>query len=89
MSASYRSILDPEPDPSTLGPPLEETKLYKLITLGTRQSLRDAWRLVANLEENDVTRRSSTDRSTYLHAIVNVAPEVRSTNVNFDQILHI
>ena len=76
MSASYRSILDPGPDPATLGPALEETKLFKLITMGTRQSLREAWRLAGNLEENDVTKRSLKDRSTYLHALVNAAPDV-------------
>ena len=68
--------MDPEPDPATLGPHLEDTKLFKLIETGSKTSLREAWRFVANMSDDDVMKRSRKDRSTYLHAAVNAAPDV-------------
>ncbi len=55
---------------------LEHTELYRLITRGTKQSLTDAWRLCGKLTEAEIRRRSEVDRGTYLHHLVNQAPEV-------------
>ena len=54
---------------------LEDTDIYKLITKATKTSLRQAWRLMNNLTDEDVKRRGQ-DRGTLLHAVVNQATEV-------------
>lgn len=74
---NYPSFFDEEPQIT-----IEDTELYKLIAKGTKNSIREAWRLVANLHDDDIKRRSTVDRGTYLHQIVNLAPEV--TIVTYD-----
>ena len=71
MEHTQYSFMDYEPQIT-----IEDTDLYKLIAKATANSIREAWRLVAQLHEDDIRRRSLKDRSTYLHQIVNIAPEV-------------
>lgn len=58
-------------------PPLtmEETELYRLISRNSRASMMLAWRLIGALGEDDIQRRSDVDGGTYLHHLVNQAPE--------------
>ena len=75
-STTRYSFMDNEPQIA-----IEDTELYKLIAKATKNSIREAWRLVTQLHEDDIRRRSLKDKSTYLHQIVSLAPEV-IMNVN-------
>ena len=50
---------------------LEETELYGLIAKATKTSIKQAWRLAGKITPEEVKQRSDTDKSTYLHHIVN------------------
>ncbi len=54
----------------------ETSQLYLLIAKGTEPSLKKAFHLIDTLNEDAVCLRSGTDRSTYLHHIVNSANKI-------------
>ena len=49
----------------------EHTALYRMIKRASRASLKDAWRLVATMKDEEIQERSEKDQSSYLHHIVN------------------
>lgn len=49
---------------------MEETELWILIQKGSRASTKTAWRLLGTMGETEVKRRSSIDKRTYLHQVV-------------------
>ena len=55
--------------------PFEQTELYCLIGRASRVSLRLAWKLMATVDDIGIQTRSTIDRSTYLHHLIN---QVRS-----------
>ena len=69
--SDYFSYQTDQPEPS-----IEDSELYKLICACSKSSIRDAWRLAGNMQPEDIKMRSTKDRSTYLHLVVNIAPEV-------------
>ena len=56
--------------------PIERTKLYRLIANGSKTALKLAWSHALTLDPHCLQRRSNVDQSTYLHHIVNCAPDV-------------
>ena len=55
---------------------IETTQLYAYILKATKTSLSQAWRLIGDIPEEDIRARAFSDRSSYLHHLVNQAPEV-------------
>jgi len=49
----------------------EFTEMYRLIARCSCANITQAWRLAATIREDEISLRSETDQSTYLHHIVN------------------
>ncbi|XP_064639046.1 uncharacterized protein LOC135494725 [Lineus longissimus] len=76
MSSEFQSKYIPSNRPEEKF--IEDTRLHRLISAATENSIREAWRLIGRMNADDFKAATEKDRNTYLHHLISVASRLHA-----------